>query len=308
MISEVSILIPVFNYDVRPLVEELLRQCLQLDLTFEILLIDDGSEEEIKFLNRALCKFESVDYRELPENIGRSAIRNMLATQAQYRYLLMLDNDCMPAGKDFIASYLAAAAKSDVVVGGISYTEKAPAKTYRLHWKYGQRAAKPSYIRQSEPYQDIYLSNAFMKRDLFLQYRLCEKLKHYGHEDTMFAIELKRNKVKVKHTENPALHLGLETTQVFLTKTEQAIANLVKLYNRGVEVEQLKIVKAYKALQYYNLDRMFISVARKCNKLFLLNFTSKQPNLLLFDLYRLQLFCSKMQTTKVKQEESIFHS
>jgi glycosyltransferase involved in cell wall biosynthesis len=295
MISEVSILIPVFNHDVRPLVEELHRQCQQLELTFEILLFDDDSAENVKSQNRTLSTIPSVIYRELPENIGRSAIRNLLATEAKYAYLLMLDNDCLPSGTNFMKAYMAAAEGQDIVVGGVSYTATTPAKAYSLHYKYGQRAAKPASIRQDNPYCDIYLSNALIKRDLFLQFRLCESLKHYGHEDTIFALRLKQQQIRVKHIENTALHLGLETTPVFLDKTEQAVENLVRLYLRGEQVEQLKLVRAYKKLHTLHLDKTFSSVLPKFKRLFKSNFHSSSPSLFLFDMYRLQLFCSIMQ-------------
>ncbi|WP_187263661.1 glycosyltransferase family 2 protein [Pontibacter beigongshangensis] len=295
MISEVSILIPVFNYDVRPLVKELHRQCQQLELTFEILLFDDGSAENVKSQNRTLSNIPSVRYRELPENIGRSAIRNLLATEARYAYLLMLDNDCLPSDQHFMEAYVAAAEGQDIVVGGISYAATAPPPPFSLHYTYGKRAAKPASIRQDNPYGDVYLSNAIVKRDLFLELRLCESLKSYGHEDTIFALRLKQQQIRVRHIENTALHLGLEPTPVFLDKTEQAVENLVRLYRRGEQVEQLRLVQAYKKLQALHLDKAFSRLFPRFRRLFKLNFESSTPSLFLFDLYRLQLFCSKMQ-------------
>ena len=78
-----SILIPVYNFDVRVLVEELHRQALGLSLPAEILCFDDGSAEQWKTLNREVALLSSVRYKEWPENLGRSRIRNALADAAR---------------------------------------------------------------------------------------------------------------------------------------------------------------------------------------------------------------------------------
>ncbi len=38
----------------------------------------------------------------------------------------------------------------------------------------------------------------------------------FGNEDTLFSYNLKRKKITVSHIENPANHLGLETSEAFL--------------------------------------------------------------------------------------------
>ena len=295
MITELSILIPVFNNDVRPLVKELHTQCQQLPVKFEILLFDDASEERFRAINRELANLPHIIYKELPQNIGRAAIRNKLATAAAYEYLLMLDNDCQPSRKDFVSCYLHEAVGEAVVVGGVAYQADAPEQIYRLHWKYGQRAAKPLAARQQEPYKNIYLSNVLVKKALFLQYQLCESLQDYGHEDTIFALQLEHHAVPVKHIQNPVLHLGLEPTAIFLEKTEQAVANLVKLYVRGEQLETLKLVKAYKLLKEKGLEKSFINAYSGMHKIVKRNLSSTWPSMFFFDLYRLFLFTRKMQ-------------
>ena len=43
-----SILIPIYNYNSYPLVQELHKQCLESDIDFEILCQDDASNSELK--------------------------------------------------------------------------------------------------------------------------------------------------------------------------------------------------------------------------------------------------------------------
>ena len=40
-----SILIPIYNYNVYPLVEELHKQCIECKIDFEIICIDDASTD-----------------------------------------------------------------------------------------------------------------------------------------------------------------------------------------------------------------------------------------------------------------------
>src|SRR5688572_12330280 len=93
MVSELSILIPIYNQDVLQLVSELLTQCRQITTRFEIILYDDASKDKYRKRHRYLNEEPEVRYVELRENIGRAAIRNRLAQDANFNYLLFLDND-----------------------------------------------------------------------------------------------------------------------------------------------------------------------------------------------------------------------
>jgi glycosyltransferase involved in cell wall biosynthesis len=88
-----SILIPVYNFDVTNFVTDLHTLCKQEKITFEIILFDDASNEDFKNKNRLLQKLPFVTYQELTQNIGRSAIRNKLAEAANYDFLMFVDCD-----------------------------------------------------------------------------------------------------------------------------------------------------------------------------------------------------------------------
>jgi glycosyltransferase involved in cell wall biosynthesis len=69
-----SIVIPVYNHDVRPLVTTLMKQCNKLDIPYQILCFDDGSQQKYRDLNKELAFRINVNYTELNENLGRSRI------------------------------------------------------------------------------------------------------------------------------------------------------------------------------------------------------------------------------------------
>lgn len=296
MVSSLSVLIPVYNRDVTALVKQLQEQCQQLPLQYEIRLYDDASQPEIRKVNQPLAEHPDIVYQELPANIGRAAIRNALAQDAIYEHLLLLDNDCLPVSNDFLATYLQAAERHDVVLGGITYISATPQRPFRLHWKYGrQRGARLAAERQQSPYSDIYLCNALIRKELFLKFPLRASLTRYGHEDTVFAQELQACRVPVQHIDNPVLHIGLEQSEVLLQKTQEAVQNLVQLYAAGEELRQLKLIQTFRLMQSAKVNRIYTAFFSKLEPLVLQNLSSAYPSLLCFDLYRLYLF-TKLQS------------
>ncbi|MEL6719415.1 MAG: glycosyltransferase family 2 protein, partial [Bacteroidota bacterium] len=121
---------------------------------------------------------------------------------------------------------------------------------------------------------------------IFQQIQFDESLKQYGHEDTLFGIELKVRQIPILHLDNPLEHIGLEETEVFLAKTEQAIQNLAQLYKQGKAIET-KLLSTYLILKKYKLRNIFLF----CYRIFELpikqNLRSLKPQLLYFDLYKL---------------------
>ena len=117
-----SILIPIYNFAVKELVNELSCQAQDLNIQFEILCVDDTSKATYIKLNDGLEKIEGVNYQLNKKNIGRSAIRNLLTDKAQYDYLLFLDCD-VRIGDNFIKKYIDFKDESEVIVGGVSYAE-----------------------------------------------------------------------------------------------------------------------------------------------------------------------------------------
>src|ERR1044071_5613337 len=99
-----SILIPVYNFDVTGLAASL--QASETNIPFEIICLDDGSAPMFKAINKKIAGLENIIYEELPQNIGRSKIRNLLAERAKYEYLLFLDCDSTAVSGRFLSSYV----------------------------------------------------------------------------------------------------------------------------------------------------------------------------------------------------------
>ena len=94
--TSLSILIPTYNWDCELLVKSLQSQCALLEIEYEIIVADDNSHDIDKrnACKKALENIPNCQFIQLEQNIGRAAIRNMLADISRYEKLLFLD--CAP--------------------------------------------------------------------------------------------------------------------------------------------------------------------------------------------------------------------
>ena len=86
----ISVCVPVFNVDVRPLARQLEVQIRDLDMHVEVLFFDDYSEESFRIINRHISEFDGITYVEMDFNCGRAAIRNRLGKLASQPWLLFM--------------------------------------------------------------------------------------------------------------------------------------------------------------------------------------------------------------------------
>lgn len=284
-----SILIPVFNFDVRLLVTELYRQCESCGLEFEIICFDDGSEEEFKQIHRAFFgEGNRATYLELLQNLGRSAIRNALGKAARFPWLLFMDCDSRVVRSDFIQKYLACLQPGMLVYGGRCYAPEPPADpALFFHWHYGQnREQTTPQQRMQSPYHSFMTNNFLIPRDLFLEILFDESLRQYGHEDTLFGLELLRRGVSILHIDNPLEHAGLETVDVFLKKTRQGLENLNALWRQGKPIET-RLLAVFVKMKKWGLAPLLRWSFLLFKKMIEGQLRSKSPNLKLFDFYKL---------------------
>lgn len=289
-----SILIPVYNYSIFSLVETLHKQVLECNIPFEIICLDDASQDFL-IENQRINKFTNVSYSVLQKNIGRSAIRNLLAEKAVYDDLLFLDADTFPVHENFVSSYISQINNSEkVVYGGILYQNIKPPKNELLRWIYG---IKREALKVSDRNKNTYLSflslNFLIKKSLFSKVRFNESIPNLRHEDTLFSFELKQKQIEVIHIENPVYHLGIEDSKTFLRKSEEAVLGLKNLVESDlIAQDYVKLSYYFQTIKKYGLKNVFAFTFRIFKTLFIKQLLSKNPSLFLFDLYRLGYYCS----------------
>lgn len=283
-----SILIPAYNYDLTALVKDLHEQGEAGDVPFEIICLDDDSGPNFKAKNSVINGYESATYEELSRNVGRSKIRNLLAEKAKYEYLLFMDCDSKVVHQDYLKAYVDRLEPNTLLYGGRCYQKEAPAEAnLMLHWKYGsEREAKSAAQRQLKPYHSFMTNNFLIPKKVFDAIKFDESLLQYGHEDTLFGLELLQRSIPIHHFDNPLEHTGLEKSVVFLNKTKQALENLDALYskNKGIETRLLSYFNKMQGLGLHHLLGLFHLTGGKYIRN---NLNSSNPSLFLFDLYKL---------------------
>jgi GT2 family glycosyltransferase len=292
-----SICIPIFNHDCTDLILRLDEQCALSGVPYEIVLLDDGSTL-YKEKNRNLTGLEKVNYVELPQNIGRAAIRNRLTETAQFSHLLFMDCDTQIIDNRFIENYLSAAKKNDadVILGGVCYSDEKPPQPYLLRWIYGKnREERPAHERNQQPYRAFTAFNALIRKEVFEKVRFDESLKTYGHEDTLLGWQMKKENFVMTHIDNPARKIGLATNDIYLKRNAEAVENLWKIYQKIEEKnlfrEDVKILKYFHILERIHIEYIFYNTIRIFNNLIFKNLKSDNPNLHLLDLYKLATLC-----------------
>jgi len=288
-----SICIPVFNFHVVGLAENLSKQAISSQIPFEIVIIDDFSGNEFRQLNKKLAEMPFVVYIELDQNIGRSAIRNKFLQFVKFENLLFLDCDSEIHSPDFIKNYIKHFDNCEkVICGGTLYTSLPSAHQNKLRQKYGQsHESLSSEIRKLKPYQSFMTNNFVIKKSVLERIRFEERLKEYGHEDTLFGYHLMKCKIIVEHINNPVVHNYQEIQKEFIDKSLLALKNLhyiVNVIRPGNDFNyMIRLLRVYGKIFRFQLRIPFVIISISVLPLLRLLYQSGYSGLFLFSFYKL---------------------
>jgi hypothetical protein len=288
----ISVLIPIYNFNVAKLVKDLHAQLTYANVEFEIILGDDASTE--LHGNEKLKNLQGVSYFSLSENIGRSKMRNLLVEKANYPSLLFMDCDAAVLYSTYINNYIVELSrnlKPVCIIGGVAYRPQKPNPKYYLRWYYGkEREATGADIRNRKPYKSFTSFNAVFSKSIFELVKFDESFSTYGNEDTFFGDQLRSANVPVIHINNPLYHDGLDTNEDYLKKVETSIDNLITLLNANKInsgfVNENRLLATYFQCKKFKT----IPLLRLFYKRFLLKIKQKilkKPSVFWLDLYKL---------------------
>ena len=294
----ISICIPVYNFNITSLINDLSNQLNSLNIQCEIIVIDDCSDS-FKKINKIKCGKHT--YIELSENIGRARIRNLFLKYAKYEYLLFLDCDSLIKTTSFLFNYVEIIKeKPSVVCGGRLYETNRVKREKRLRWKYGiLRESQPCSVRQEFPNKSFMTNNFLISKKVFEENKFDERIVKYGHEDTLFGFSLKKRNIKITHIDNPIINGDVELNREYLNKTREGIINLISILNLTKYDKDL--IDDITILSFYNK-------VRKIEKIVNLSFVISKPlivflltkgyiSLYLFDYYKLGILIENMRNT-----------
>lgn len=292
-----SILIRSFDNPLIDIVSVLHAECQFLDIEFEILISDDDPNGK-NLDHQKLSRLPMVNYWKNSKNLGRSNNLNKLIRKSKFDIVLLMDADVIPLKPDFIKVYLETSKSNGIVAyGGLAYEKNPPEASELLRWTYGHKEeAKPANLRQSRYPYNILVSNLLIKKSEFEQPIFNTELNTYGYEDLVFSEFLKEHEIDVLQIDNPVIHKGLETSMVFLQKTETALDNLVGLIQKGtLSQEATSLSTLYFKLKRYRLNVVIYKFLNVIERALKSNLVSKKPSLIYFKLYKLYYFSKSYQ-------------
>lgn len=286
-----SILIPTYNYDCTQLVGDLQQQAEALGIDYEIIVADDASPiKAYTEANRAINALPHCRLVEMPENLGRARIRNRLADEAKHPWLLFMDADAEVVSNTFIARYLEHT-DAEVVCGGLCHADTLPSPEVSLRYAYEKRADKTraAHYRQQAPYERFITFCFMVRSDVFHTIRFDEAITEYGHEDTLFGIELQRRNVRMRHIDNPMRQGGIETNEEFLQKTHAALRNLANM--EEAMQGHSSLLKLHTMLRHVGMHKPLARFYTRRKEWLTARLCSSHPSLALFFLYKLAYYC-----------------
>ena len=289
MKRELSILIPVYNGDCRHQVEALSRQAEAISgLRYEIIVADDGSaDRRFVELCREVERWPHCRFIDRGQNSGRAAIRNFLALEARYEWLLFIDSDVDIADVDYLQNYLRVDSSESVVYGGC-VSEGGGRECLRYLYEVQCLPQHTAEERRKRPFMHFRTCNFLVKRSVMLAHPFDERFRHYGYEDVLWGKRLRQADIHIGHIDNPICYCQFESNQLFVSKTEEAMRTLhlfrddLHGYSKMitfVDGIHLGIVKSLLRLWH----RLFGTLERR-------NLCGSHPSLRVFKLYKLGYF------------------
>lgn len=231
MRKSISFLLPTYNCECQALVGELHRQCERLrashGLRYEIVVADDGSpDRSFVARNRSIEALCHVRYLVRERNVGRSAIRNVLAREARCEWLVFIDGDLQVARHDFVERY--ARSTGSVVVGGVQIGGSPEAWRGNLRYRYEKACEQAHAVGGSRRVggRDFRTTNFLVSRAIALEIPFDEAFRRYGYEDVLFGKSLVEHGHDIVHIDNPILLDDYEPNDAYMDKTEQACHTL----------------------------------------------------------------------------------
>ena len=295
----ISVLIPLYNYNIQPLIDNLQKQLEGIKSDWEILISDDASDSKFRLQNLAYIQKlneSNILLFQHKINVGNGPNRNYLIDKANFDWLLFLDADVLPVTNNFISVYIheMKTTEQDIIAGNIFYDNNNPLP-HLLRWKYGKKKEQVSFLkRKKHPILNVRGANFAIKKLVAQNLNFPILRAKYGLVDTRFFLQFKPNQIYV--IENPVYHLGIEENTVYLQKTRQAVTNALYLMKNDYELSKMiTLISKYKKIRVFNkvLSYLYTLIHKPLET----NLLSTTPSVTLFQLYKI-LYISHLDTSK----------
>ena len=294
--KNLSIAIPTRNDDCSQTVSKLLEQARrETSLDFEILIADDASDnaEVIRQLN-IIGNQEGCRLIRLKENVGRAAVRNMLAREAKYDKVLFIDAGVDINNQDFLKTYILHANDADIVCGGWKTEVGAETAKANLRAKYELDCEKnhTPLQRNKHPYRSFRTVNFLVHKDILLNNPFPADMTGYGYEDVVFGKQAEKAGCTVLHIDNPVVYKSYEDNEAFVSKTIQSVYTLYIYRERIGQYSKLHSI-AFR-LRKLRLDSLMVFLYKQRSETWKKQLCGNCPSLRMLSLLKLGCYLSPL--------------
>lgn len=275
-----SIVIPVYNYNILPLVERLHQEASTLNLPFELLVCDDASTQV--FHQQQIEAFPHTRWLTNTVNQHVAYTRNRLLKEAQYPWVLVLDADVMPVAPTFIQDYLAQRETGVFFQGGFTYPPIEAGQQQSLRLTYGRAVEQHNHLHSC--------CNLFFNQNV-LQLQFDEAITTYGYEDTLFFLALAKRQIEVIRLPNPVVHQSTESNHTYLERSKQACWELVRLLDQNkINATDVQLSRRYNQLAQLHLTALLSGIDWLLGTRIQRNLLGANPSMTGFKLFKLVAF------------------
>jgi glycosyltransferase involved in cell wall biosynthesis len=249
---QLSVLVPFYKDDASGLLQDLDAQIAGRPI--ELLFYDDGTNDAAltgTMRTAIIAARGAVKLITNDVNQGRSAARNGLFDAARGDWVLFLDADMRPSRQDFIANYidLIKSEGADVIFGGFEVETHQDDPDRDIHRALSELSdCLTLQERQAAGPQYVASSNLCVRRRVLETEPFDSGFKGWGWEDSEWAARVSKRFTLI-HADNPAVHLGLETTATMLKRFATSGPNYLRFTQAHPDLaERLPLYNISKSL------------------------------------------------------------
>lgn len=293
MAKSLSILLPTYNNCCLPFVKSLQEQAEKINTAgfkYEIIIADDGSSDISSIdANSKINELPNCRFITRKENVGRAAIRNFLANEANYENVLFLDSDMKLFSDDFLLNYISHY-DEDVVCGGLKIGGDPAKLKHNLRYKIEKKHEKNTSLidRQNNEYQSFSTANFMTKRNIIIRIPFDKRFYRYGYEDVMWGKQLSNEGIHISHINNPVMFSTFDGNKQYVSKIETSISVLGFFKDELADFSQ--VISVAEKMKRNKLDKPFNLIFKLFRKAMRANLTSNHPIASLLNVYKLGLF------------------